>query len=103
LLGVEGSNALIKGMQEDATNIAKMYEDREFGKALRAVMHWADQANAFVDQVKPWELAKKPGAEAALQQACSDSMQIFRLLTIYLKPVLPRLAKQVEGFLKVKE
>ena len=103
LLGVESSNTLVRDMQADASAIAEMYDARELGKALRAAMHWADQANAFVDQVKPWELAKKPGAEAALQQACSDSIQIFRLLTIYLKPVMPALAKQVERFLKVPE
>ncbi|HEX2650032.1 MAG TPA: methionine--tRNA ligase [Burkholderiales bacterium] len=100
---VEADSKLVGEIQADAKNVADLYESREFGKALRQVMHWADQANAYVDQVKPWELAKKPGAEAALQNACSDSMQIFRLLTIYLKPVLPRLAKQVEGFLDVKE
>ena len=101
LLGVEGTNSLVRGMQADAKSIAELYEGREFGKALRAVMHWADQANQFVDQVKPWELAKKPGSDAALQQACSDSIQIFRVLTIYLKPVMPALARQVEKFLNV--
>jgi methionyl-tRNA synthetase len=80
-----------------------MYEGREFGKALRSVMHWADQANAFVDNVKPWELAKKPGSDAALQQACSDSIQIFRLLTIYLKPAMPAIARKIEQFLNVPE
>ena len=103
LLGVEGSNALVRDMQTDAKNIAQLYDEREFGKALRAVMHWADQANSFVDQVKPWDLAKKAGGDAALQQACSDSIQIFRILTIYLKPVMPALAKQVERFLDVPE
>jgi methionyl-tRNA synthetase len=103
LVGVERANTLVGNMQKDAGNIAEMYDGREFGKALRAVMHWADQANLFVDQVKPWELAKKPGGDAALQQACSDSIQIFRILTIYLKPVMPALAKQVERFLNVPE
>ncbi|MEO8144046.1 MAG: methionine--tRNA ligase, partial [Betaproteobacteria bacterium] len=103
LVAVEPSNTLVRDMQADAANIAGMYDGREFGKALRAVMHWADQANAFVDQVKPWDLAKKPGSESALQQACSDSIQIFRILTIYLKPVLPALAKQVERFLNLPE
>ena len=103
LVGVESSNALVRDMQADAANVAELYDGRDFGKALRAVMHWADQANAFVDQVKPWELAKKPGSNAALQQACSDSIQIFRILTIYLKPVMPALAKQVERFLNVPE
>jgi len=103
LVGVESSNALVRDMQADAAGIAEMYDGREFGKALRTVMHWADQANAFVDQVKPWELAKKPGSDPALQQACSDSIQIFRILTIYVKPVMPALAKQVERFLNLPE
>jgi len=103
LLGVEDSNALVRDMKADAENIAEMYDGREFGKALRAVMHWADQANAFVDQVKPWDLARKPGGDSALQQACSDSIQIFRILSIYLKPVMPALAKQVEHFLRVPD
>ena len=101
LVGVERSNTLVRDMQADAANVAELYDGREFGKALRAVMHWADLANAFVDQVKPWELAKKPGSDAALQQACSDSIQIFRILTIYLKPVMPALARQVERFLNL--
>jgi methionyl-tRNA synthetase len=101
LVGVENSNQLIRDLQADASSIAGLYDAREFGKALRAVMHWADQANLFVDRVKPWELAKKTGSDAALQQACSDSIQIFRLLTIYLKPVMPALAKQVERFLNL--
>jgi methionyl-tRNA synthetase len=101
LVAVESSNALVRELQAAAGGIAELLDAREFGKALRDVMAWADKANSFVDQVKPWDLAKKPGSEAALQQACSDSIQIFRLLTIYLKPVMPALAKQVEKFLNV--
>jgi methionyl-tRNA synthetase len=101
LVAVESSNVLVRDMQQASGGIAEMLDAREFGKALRDVMTWADKANSFVDQVKPWDLAKKPGSEAALQQACSDSIQIFRLLTIYLKPVMPALAKQVERFLNV--
>jgi methionyl-tRNA synthetase len=103
LVAVEPSNALIRDMQLASGGIAEMFEAREFGKALRDVMAWADKANSFVDQVKPWDLAKKPGSEQALQQACSDSIQIFRILTIYLKPVMPALAKQVERFLDLPE
>ena len=103
LVAPDAGTRLVRDIQADAKNIADLYEAREFGKALRAVMHWADQANAYVDQVKPWDLAKKPGSEAALQQACSDSIQVFRLLTLYLKPVLPRLAQQAEAFLKLDE
>jgi len=101
LVAVESANTLMKDMQAAAPAIAEHFEAREFGKALRDVMALADRANSFVDQVKPWDLAKKPGSDAALQQACSDAVQMFRLLTIYLKPVLPGLAEKVEAFLGV--
>ncbi|MBM3369017.1 MAG: methionine--tRNA ligase, partial [Betaproteobacteria bacterium] len=101
LAAPEAANAIIRGIQAEATAIGALYDAREFGKALRSVMHWADQANAFVDQAKPWDLAKKPGAEAALHQACSDAIQMFRLLTLCLKPVMPAVAQQVERFLGV--
>ena len=58
--------------------------------------------NEFVDQHKPWELAKQAGQEAALHDACTVCIEAFRLLTIYLKPVLPALAAQVERFLQVE-
>jgi methionyl-tRNA synthetase len=62
-------------------------------------MTLTDKANQFVDQNKPWEIAKQAGSEQRLQQVCSDALNMFRLLTIYLKPVLPALAKDVEKFL----
>ncbi len=65
-------------------------------------MFHTDNANAFVDQVKPWDLAKQIGKESALHQSCSEAINIFRLLTIYLKPILPRLAAQVEMLLNIK-
>ena len=101
LVEVEPSNALIRDMQAAADGIAEMYDSREFGKALRDVMALADKANSFVDQVKPWDLAKKAGGEVALQQACSDALQMFRLLTLYLKPILPKLAQDVERFFAI--
>ena len=84
-----------------APPIAELYETREFGKALREIMALADKVNEFVDQHKPWELAKQEGMDAALHDVCSVCIEAFRLLTIYLKPVLPALATQVEAFLKV--
>jgi methionyl-tRNA synthetase len=101
LVAVESANALVKDMQGAAPAIAEHFEAREFDKALRDVMALADRANSFVDQVKPWDLAKKPGSDAALRQACSDAVQMFRLLTIYLKPVMPGLAEKSEAFLGV--
>ena len=64
-------------------------------------MALADRANQFVNDHAPWELAKKAGAEAELHRVCSEALNLFRLLTIYLKPVLPKLAADVEAFLKV--
>ena len=99
-LGVEGS-ALLETLRAQKDAIVTLYEEREFGKALRDIMALADKVNEYVDQHKPWDLAKKEGADAALQDVCSTCIEAFRLLTIYLKPVLPALAKQVEDFLKV--
>src|SRR5205085_4066863 len=61
----------------------------------------ADRVNEFVDHNKPWELAKQEGQDTRLHEVCSVCIEAFRLLTIYLKPVLPALAQQVEGFLRV--
>ncbi|MFL6626257.1 MAG: methionine--tRNA ligase [Vitreoscilla sp.] len=99
-LGVEGS-ALLETLRAQKPAIVELYEEREFGKALRDIMALADKVNEYVDQHKPWDLAKKEGAEAALQDVCSTCIEAFRLLTIYLKPVLPALAAQVEDFLQV--
>ena len=87
--------------QGRAGEIAALYEQREFGKALREVMRLADVANQYVDEKKPWELSKQAGAEAELRQVCSTALNLFRLLTIYLKPVLPQVAAQAERFLNV--
>ncbi len=102
LLGPDPGNPLLPSMQAAAADIAALYEAREYGKAMREIMALADAANVFVDQNKPWELAKQAGMETRLQQVCSDALNAFRLLTLYLKPVLPRLAKQVEAFLNIE-
>ncbi|MDE2455478.1 MAG: methionine--tRNA ligase, partial [Burkholderiales bacterium] len=93
-VGVEG-RVLLDGLRAHAAPIHELYETREYGKALREVMLLADRVNEYVDQHKPWELAKKAGQEAALHDVCSVCIEAFRLLTIYLKPVLPVLAAQV--------
>ena len=62
----------------------------------------ADKVNEYVDQHKPWELAKQEGMDAALHDVCSVCIEAFRLLTVYLKPVLPVLSTQVEAFLKIE-
>jgi methionyl-tRNA synthetase len=99
-LGTDGG-ALITSLQGHGGAVAKLYDDRDYGKAVREIMALADQVNAYVDQNKPWELAKKAGADAELQVVCSVCIEAFRLLALYLKPVLPRLAGEVEAFLNI--
>ena len=82
-----------------ADQVAADYDARDFGKAIRQVMFLADRVNQYVDEQKPWEIAKEPGQEAALQWFCTLYLELFRILTIYLKPVLPRVAEDVEAFL----
>jgi methionyl-tRNA synthetase len=94
-------HSLAAESQARSSAIAALYEEREFGKALREVMALADLANQFVDEQKPWELSKQAGAERRLQEVCSVAINLFRLLTVYLKPVLPRLAGEAERFLAI--
>ena len=94
--------ALLQALQARADAVAALFDTREYGKALREVMALADQVNAYVDQNKPWELAKQEGQDARLHDVCSTCIEAFRLLSLYLKPVLPALATQVEAFLQVQ-
>ena len=100
-LGVEG-RALLDALRAPCDAIAELYDAREYGKALREVMALADRVNEYVDQHKPWELAKNPDNGAALHDVCSVCIEAFRVLTVYLKPVLPALAAKVEAFLKIE-
>jgi methionyl-tRNA synthetase len=87
--------------QSKGSEIARLYEEREFAKALREVMALADAANQYIDEHKPWEISKQPGAQERLQHVCSVAIDLFRLLTVFLKPVLPKLAEDAERFLNI--
>ena len=99
-LGVEG-RALLDALRAHRGEVQRLYEERETAKALREIMLLADRVNEFVDAHKPWELAKHADKGGVLHDVCTVCIEAFRLLTIYLKPVLPALAAQVEAFLKV--
>ncbi len=92
---------LIALVQKAAQEIADHYEAREFGRAIRDIMALTDLINQYVDENKPWELNKQEGMEARLHEVSSVCVNLFRLLTLYLKPVLPVLAAQVEAFLNI--
>jgi methionyl-tRNA synthetase len=81
--------------------IAALYESREYGRALRTTMELADAVNHYVDAAKPWDQAKDPANSVALHETCSVSLEAFRLLSLALKPVLPKLAEAVEAFLGI--
>ena len=95
------SNPLLKEIAAASEKIAALYEAREYAKALRTIMELADKVNGFVDENKPWEIAKAPEREADLQRVCSVALEAFRMLSLYLKPVIPQVAIGVEEFLSL--
>lgn len=82
--------------------IKEAYENRDYGQAIRSIMQFADLVNQFFDKNKPWELAKSPAHEKRLHQVCSECLDAFRILTIYLKPILPNLALKVADFFNLE-
>ena len=78
-----------------AETIREAYESREFGKVVREVMRLADVANQRYDQARPWALAKDPAQREALQRACSEALDAFFVLSVYLAPILPATAARV--------
>jgi methionyl-tRNA synthetase len=95
----EQAPAILFEVRSFADAIAADYDAREFSKAIRQIMFLADRVNQYVDEQKPWEIAKEPGQDAALQWFCTLYLELFRILTVYLKPVLPKVAEEVEAFL----
>ena len=84
-----------------SSEIATHYEDRNFGHAMRSIMKLADKANQYIDEKKPWQLAKEEGKEQEVHEITSLAINLFRILMTYLKPVLPEMAKQSEVFLNI--
>ncbi|QID18911.1 methionine--tRNA ligase [Nitrogeniibacter mangrovi] len=85
----------------DSGEVARAYDNRDYSRALREIMRLADAANAYVNDHKPWELAKQDGQDAALHRVCSTALNQFRILAGLLKPILPTVAAQVEAFLNI--
>jgi methionyl-tRNA synthetase len=94
---------LLAEMQAAKKEITDHYQGREYGKAIRLIMSLADKANQYINDKQPWVIAKENKQSDELQQICSTGINCFRLLIIYLKPVLPVMAAQAEEFLDVPE
>ena len=86
---------------EAGSDIAKHYEARNFSHAMRLIMKLADKANQYIDEKKPWQLAKIEGKEKEVHEITSLAINLFKVLMTYLKPVLPELARRSEEFLNV--
>jgi len=92
---------LLGRVQQEAGTVAGLYENRQTSEAMRWIMSLADEANEYVNANAPWVLAKDPAQRARLQEVCTTALNLFRLFTLYLKPVLPATAERVERFLAV--
>ncbi|ALA25692.1 methionine--tRNA ligase [Piscirickettsia salmonis] len=92
---------LFNEFSAQAEKIAKYYESRDFAFAMREIMALADKANQYIDHYKPWQLIKEDGQEDKVHLVCSMGINLFRLLTLYLKPVLPELSQHAEEFLNI--
>ena len=91
--------ALMQQAIDASDKIAALYEQREYGKAMREIMAIADEANRYIDEKAPWSLAKQEGKEQEVIDICSMGINLFRILMTYLKPVLPEMAQASEAFL----
>ena len=88
---------------EVSSKVAQFYENLEFSKATREIMSLADKANQYVDSKEPWVLIKQEGNEQAVQSICTTAINLFRILTIMLHPVIPGFTNQATDFLNEKE
>jgi methionyl-tRNA synthetase len=91
--------ALVQEFIDAGDAIAQLYEARELNKAMREIISLADRANQYIDDKKPWAMAKEEGTEAQVHAVCSVGINLFRVLMTYLKPVLPAMADKAEVFL----
>ncbi|NBV75040.1 MAG: methionine--tRNA ligase [Methylococcaceae bacterium] len=101
LASINAEPALFEQFVTAESVIADLYESREYGKAMREIMALADKANQYIDDKKPWLMAKEEGQDQALHEVCTVALNLFRLLVAYLRPVLPELAQNAEAFLNI--
>ncbi|PCJ32900.1 MAG: methionine--tRNA ligase [Gammaproteobacteria bacterium] len=94
--------ALFDDFVAQADAIAEKMENREFGHAMREIMALADKANQYIDEMKPWALAKEEGKDKQVHDICTMGINLFRVLVAYLKPVLPETVSQAEAFLNIE-
>ncbi len=92
---------LLEHLIAEGDVIAEDFEARHYNQAVRKIMALADEVNRYIDDAKPWVLIKEPGKEQEVQQICTYSLNLFKVLMTYLKPILPIMAQKVEMFLNI--
>jgi len=95
--------SLVQEFIDHSSTIFEAYENREFSKAIREIMDLADKANQYIDKMEPWNLIKEEKNEELVHSICTTSLNLFRLLTIMLNPVIPELCSRIYSFLKIDE
>lgn len=94
--------ALLQEFVAAGESIAGSFEQREYARAIRDIMALADKANQYIDAKAPWVLIKDENQQTQAHDVCSVGINLFRILVLYLKPVLPLMAKEVEDFLNIE-
>ena len=92
---------LVEAIRAKGPDIQEAFENREFSKATREIMALADDVNAWIAEMAPWQLAKNETTLPDVQPICTTAINAFRLLVLYLKPVMPTLSDKVQHFLQV--
>ena len=95
--------SLVQEFIDHSSTIFEAYENREFSKAIREIMDLADKANQYIDKMEPWNLIKEEKNKELVQSICTTSLNLFRLLTIMLNPVIPELCSRIYSFLNIDE
>ena len=101
LAAISSEPQLLQDFIDAGVEIGRAYEQREFSRAIREIMALADRANQYIDDKKPWALAKQDGMESEVHAVCSTGLNLFRQLMVYLAPILPTMAAQVQAFLQL--
>jgi len=94
--------ALNKKIQAASDDLATLYNDRRFSEAVRVIMDLADEVNEYIAELEPWKMVKEESSLSDAHLVCTSSLNAFRLLTLYLKPILPKMAEKIEALFNIE-
>lgn len=96
----ETQNALLQELVDGGDQLAAWYDERNFARVIRRILEYADQVNRYLDQVKPWDLARTNASDPRIQQIATAGLACYRQLAIYIQPVMPELAARSARLLR---